>query len=339
MARVRAPVLFLLAVLGAAGCARAAEPQHLLPSQPFGDWLASCDNTGDCTLDGFGAGNGLAALILSRPRGAPTTIAMVVRPEDGSPASLRLQAPRHGPAVTVRLLGSGPGLVRGALSAGEVAALLPVLHGGGRITLFRPPPRANGRPVAFGTLRLLGAAAALDWIEQRQRRVPDPLPAIRPPAAFDGPQPDPRRVPAAVSSLPALRACNRQEDENEPAGGIMAWRLGPSSTLWAIPCGNGNFDHDTLFVLAGAHGQAAPAVFPVLPQMAIHPPGVLVDAEPGPDGRDIAATAPSRGLGDCGDFRAYRWDGSRFRLLLARLMTACRGLEVEDWPVVFRDRR
>ena len=73
--------------------------------------------------------------------------------------------------------------------------------------------------------------------------------------------------------------------------------------------------------------------------MAPHPPGVLVDAEPGPDARDIAATAPKRGLGDCGDFRSYRWDGSRYRLVLARLMTACRGLGVEDWPVVYRDRR
>ncbi len=344
MAHARGPFLFLMALLRAAACAHGAASPHLPPSQLFGDWLASCDNTGDCTIDGFGdgfgAGGGPATLILSRPRGAPSTIAMVLQPEDGRFASLRLQAPRRGPAVTVRLLASGPGTVRGILSAGEVAALLPALHGDGRITLFRPPAHAGGRPVAFGILRLPGAAAALDWVEQRQHRMPDPLPPIRPPPpAVDGPQPDPRRVPAAVSTLPALRACSRQEDGSEPSGGVAAWQLDPSSALWAIPCGNGNFDRDTLFVLAGTRGPAVPAIFPVLPQMATHPPGVLVDAEPGPDGRDIAATAPSRGLGDCGDFRAYRWDGSRFRLVLARLMTACRGLAVEDWPVVYRDRR
>ncbi len=309
-----------------------------MPSQSFGDWLASCDNLGDCVADGFGTGDSPATLILSRPRGAPPTIAVILRPEDPA-ASLRLQAPRRGPAVTIRLFRSGPGTLRGVLSAGEVAALLPVLHGGGRILLSRPPSRAGGRTVPLGILRLAGAAAALDWIEQRQRRVPDALPASRPPPPFDGPQPDPRRVPVAVSSLPAVRACVRQGDADGPAGGIAAWQLGLSAALWSIPCGNGNFDRDTLFVLARTHGAAVPAGFAALPQMAPHPPGILVDAEPGPDGRDVAATAPSRGLGDCGDFRSYRWDGSRYRLVLARLMTVCRGLGVEDWPVVYRDRR
>ncbi len=318
--------------------ALAAEPPHLLPSQLFGDWLASCDNAGDCTADGFGTGDSPATLILSRPRGAAPSVAVILRPEDGRPAVLRLQAPRRGPAVTLRLLPSGPGVLRGALSAGEIAALLPVLHGSGRIVLSRPPQRPGARAAPLGILRLAGAAAALDWIEQRQRRVPDPLPAFRPPPPFDGPQPDPLRLPEAVASLPAVRACARQGDSDGPAGGIAAWQLEPSVALWSMSCGNGNFDRDTLFVLAGP-GAAAPAGFTTLLQMAPHPPGVLVDAEPGPDGRDIAATAPSRGLGDCGDFRSYRWDGSRYRLVLARLMTVCRGLGIEDWPVVYRDRR
>ena len=85
--------------------------------------------------------------------------------------------------------------------------------------------------------------------------------------------------------------------------------------------------------------RASLAGFTTLSQMAPRPPGILVNVEPGPDGTGITAIQPSRGLGDCGDLRSYRWDGTRFRLTLARLMIACRGLAPEDWPVVYRSGR
>jgi hypothetical protein len=326
--------------LGGVLPAVAAEPAARdLPSQSFGDWLAACDNGGDCTAYGFGTGDNPATLILSRPRGGAPAITLIVQPDGARPSSLRLQEARHGPAVTIRLSSSGPGTLRGTLSAGEVAALLPVLGSGGRLVLSRLPARPGGRPAPLGAIRLAGVAAALDWIAERQRRALDPLPALRPSPPSDGPQPDPRHLPAAVASMAAVRACRRQDAGDGPGTDDAAWRLDRSFTLWSIPCGSGNFDRQTLFVLAGAHGSAALASFTALAQMSPHPPGVLVNAETGADGRDISATAPSRGLGDCGDFRNYRWDGSRYRLVLARLMTACRGLSVEDWPVVYRGRR
>ena len=332
---------------------RAADPSmHPLPSQAFGDWLAACDNLGDCAVYGFGSGDGAATMIVSLPRGAPPAMTVVLQPNAERPSAVRLQNSHRGPAVTISLNASGPdilqGTLRGTLSAGEVAALLPTLRPAGRLILSQPPLRAGGRAAILGTIRLAGAAPALDWVAARQRTLPEmpSFPASLP--LFDGSRPDPRHLPRAVTMLPAVRACQREDagdasasDGSDGAGGtgVTVWRLGPSVALWSIPCGSGNFDRETLFVLAGPHATAATASFTTLMQMAPHPPGMLVNAETAPDGRDITATAPDRGLGDCGDYRSYRWDGTRFRLVLARLMTVCRGLAVEDWPIVYRGQK
>ncbi len=331
--------LVLAAALPTQPAAAAAAPAHDEPSHRFGDWLAACDNQLDCIADGFGAGDTPAALLLSRPRGAPFTVTLVLRP-DGSPRpdSLRLQAARRGPAVSVRLHPAEDGTSRGGLTAGEVTALLPSLRSGGRLTLTQLASHPGARGAVFGSIGLADAGAALDWIEERQRRLPEPLPAIPAVPPGDGAPIDRHRVPLAVAALPSVRACRRQ-DADDPATDTGAWRLSRTVSLWQIPCGSGNFDRSTLFVLAGPGGErASPAGFTTLSQMALHPPGILVNAETGADGNKITAIEPSRGLGDCGDLRSYRWDGTRFRLALARLMTACRGLGPEDWPVIYRTR-
>lgn len=313
------------------------------PTRTFGDWLAACDNGGDCSVYGFGADDSQATLLLALPRGSAPAVTLILQPDPAlRPVSIRLQATHRGPAVTVRLAagraaGRNGGASRGILSAGEVAALLPGLRGGGRLLLVAlPGPGGHAQPV--GAIRLSGAGAALDWIADRQRHPPEPLPVAASAPAVDIAQPDPRHVPAVVAGLPAVRACRRQDDD-DPAADTAAWALGGSVSLWRIACGSGNFDRDTLFVLQGPRpGEAAPAAFGSLAGMMQRPPGMLANAETTPDGRELIATEPSRGLGDCGDVRSYRWDGMRFRLREARLMTACRGLAPEDWPLVYRSR-
>ena len=307
-------------------------------SRLFGDWLATCDNALDCVADGFGADDTQATLIIARPRGAAPEVTLLLQPAPlPMPAAVRLVAARHGLAVTVRVQPSGAnGAVRGELGAGAVAALLPTLRQGGRVLLQAGRP--DGRAAGFGAIRLGGAAAALDWIEARQRRLPEALPVV--PAMQDGPAPprDPHRLPDAMATLAAVAAC-RHEDADDPANDAAAWAVTATVTLWQVPCGSGNFDRASLFVLADtATGRASPASFTSPPQVAPGTPGELMNAEISQDGHEITATAPGRGLGDCGNQRSYRWDGARFRLVAARLMIACRGLSPEDWPVVYRSR-
>lgn len=334
--RLRAAGL-LLAVLAArpgiaAPVAAAARDE---PSRLFGDWLAACDNGLDCVGYGFGTGDTQATLILSRPRGAAPTMVLVLQPDRTlRPPVLRLQPARHGPAVTVRMQAADDGMMRGSLTAGEVTALLPFLRNGGRLLLTLPAP--GGRAVPFGVIGLAGAGPAMDWIDERQRHPAVSLPVPVRVAAAGGPPPDTHHVPPAVGALPAVQACRRQ-DADDPATDTAAWRLSRTVSLWQVPCGSGNFDRAALYVLADPAGtRASLAGFTSLPQMAARPAGILVNAEVAADGTGIIAVEPSRGLGDCGDVRSYRWDGTRFRLILARLMTACHGLAVQDWPIVYR---
>ena len=340
---LRPPCLRLAALLLAIpSAAVAAAPASVVadpPSQMDGDWLAVCDNLLECRAYGFGADDTPAVLVVVRDHGRPAAAMLILRADGPRPlAGVRLLAPRHGPVVTVRLLPGGAGTLRGALSAGEVGLLLPALRSGGRLLLLAlaPPgghPAARG--AALGAIRLAGAAPALDWIEARQRRPPEALPSPpSSPAAPPAAPPDPRHPPTAVGALAAVRDCRRQDAE-APTDETVAVRLSATVSLWQIPCGSGNFDRATEFVLASP-GHAAPARFGTPSGVPARPPGLLLNAQASPDGRELSADEPSRGLGDCGDTRTYRWDGIRYRLVLARLMPACRGLGPEDWPVVYR---
>ncbi|MGI4746110.1 MAG: DUF1176 domain-containing protein [Janthinobacterium lividum] len=334
----------LLASVGHAAVVRALPASHEEPaSRTFGDWLATCDNQLDCVLDGFGADDTPATLILSRPHGGSAPAILVLQPDQPHyPASVRLQLGRHGPSVVMPMLSStGAGPVRGALSPAATATLVSMLRTSGRLSLLgqhiggvRPDTRIGG----LGTIRLAGAATALDWIEARQHRQPEPLPLVRSPPGDMLLPADPHRVPSMVSALPMVRACGHQ-DADDPSRDPAAWSLTATVTLWQVPCGSGNFDSSSLFVLTDSNlHRAVQAVFWSPPQVGPGQPGQLVNAQVGRNGLEIVATEPRRGLGDCGDQRVYRWDGVRYRLTLARLMIACHGLAPEDWPVVYRSR-
>jgi hypothetical protein len=53
----------------------------------------------------------------------------------------------------------------------------------------------------------------------------------------------------------------------------------------------------------------------------------------------LSSLALGRGVGDCGVAAEWAWDGKAFRLMRAIMMSSCRGVPVEDWPVLFRARR
>ncbi len=335
--RHRLPLAAVL-LLSAPAAAATPGPNADAPVQMSGDWLAACDNLLDCTAYAFGADDAPAVLLIVRGHDRPTTATLILRADGPRPlAAVRLAAPRHGPAITVRLQPGAAGTLRGTLSAGEVGLLLPVLHGGGRLPLL-PVVRPGIRAAPLGVLRLVGAAPALDWIEARQRRMPELLAPVPSPAPLNSsPSPDPRHPPPAVAALAAVRDCRRQDAE-AATDETAATRLSATTSVWLVPCGSGNFDRAMLIVLAGP-GQAAVARLGVPPGFPARPPGLLVNVQASSDGRELGADEPSRGLGDCGDTRTYRWDGARYRLASAQLMPVCHGLAPEDWPVVYSTAR
>ncbi len=44
----------------------------------------------------------------------------------------------------------------------------------------------------------------------------------------------------------------------------------------------------------------------------------------------------ARGIGDCGEWNEWAWDGQAFRLLRSRSMGRCSGLLIEEWPVMYQ---
>lgn len=307
-------------------------------SHRAGSWLGVCDNLLDCTLFGF-SDDDVATLVLSEPHGRAASGTLILRPPrplHGQP--VRLQSDRRAGALTLHTAPqTDGGQVRVRLDEAALQALLPMVAAGGRLSVTLPSVRAAPHAPPLAIIRLAGAAPVLDWSLRARRHMP--LPSVAPLVAA-GSTPHPLQAatpPAAVASLPATRTCLTQSSEG-PDGGASGYALSPFLQLWQIPCGSGNFDRLSLFVLADTDaGTAAPASFATPPQIAPHPPGMLVNAEIGDDGLSLTATEPSRGLNDCGDLRRYRWDGARFRLSLARLMAACHGLTPEDWPTIYRD--
>jgi hypothetical protein len=53
----------------------------------------------------------------------------------------------------------------------------------------------------------------------------------------------------------------------------------------------------------------------------------------------LSTFAKGRGLGDCGTAEDWVWDGQNFRLTLLRIMPHCKGIGVDDWPVLYRAER
>lgn len=55
-----------------------------------------------------------------------------------------------------------------------------------------------------------------------------------------------------------------------------------------------------------------------------------------PKTQTLTAFNKGRGIGDCGTEEAWVFDGNTFRLAELKLMSECKGVGAEDWPVVYR---
>jgi hypothetical protein len=199
---------------------------------------------------------------------------------------------------------------------------------------------ADGK--ALGTVSLKGAAAALLYMDEAQKRVgtvtalvrrggattvpaPPALPVVRlarPPGG--------RSIQVSKSRVAALRReAGCTIDEVGGPDEITAAPLDPSTTLVLLSCGSGAYNISYVPYVA-RRGRAGPALRTAGFDIAKpwwgeegHP--VLINAEWDAKRRRLTSFGKGRGLGDCGTGQDFAWDGARFRLVEQIEMGECRG--------------
>lgn len=331
----------------------------------FRDWYAACDNLRNCSAYGFDAeflGGGLSYLRIERGGApeAPVKVTITVDVPKGAKFTLRFDDPAlpglpSGPQSGAEYDGSDDG--RRVTIAGS-EALIESLRKAQKIVITRdnPPDRALKDDEKVSTISMSGAAAALLWIDDQQKRLDTVTALVRrgaKPASAVPPQP---KAPVIVAAKPAPDAkapkppadllakarklCNGDEkaklEESDP--------LAPGLSLYSYSCPemSGAYNLNSVyFIVPAGQPQAARAVsflWPVKVGDITH------------DGQQELATNSSfdaktqtlnifnkgRGIGDCGTEEAWVFDGKTFRLAELKLMSECKGAIAEDWPVVYR---
>jgi hypothetical protein len=205
-------------------------------------------------------------------------------------------------------------------------------------------------------ISLAGAVAALRKVDDIQGRIGTQTalidvgdkPASAVPDAPALPVVVPAIAPAGLSGNPALAAKLRKRIKKEqpdgcedpPEGGAAndaAMPLNKTQTLVALACSSGayNFGSDFWIVTSGDVAGAVPASFEAPGEK---PGNSLFNADFDRKTATLSFFYKGRGVGDCGDAGKYVWTGKGFALLEYAALGICRGVDVDDWPVLWRAR-
>jgi hypothetical protein len=332
----RASIAIGLALL-AAGGARAE-------TAGFGDWAAVCDNVRACAAFGFSpeGEEGIGWLKLARG-GAPA-----------APPVVSLSAHGSGTTVWTLTIDGRPVAGVGALTArseadsvyqsvtlapAEAAALVQAIRNGSSLRL--------GRDLSIS---LTGSAAALRWLDDRQKRAgtasalvaKGPLPASpappAPPLVKAAPPVAQTKLPSRPSA--ALRQTLKDCEDDIPEGDFPpeVHRLSPGVLLWAVVCSRGAYNLVyELYLTDEAGGQVRPAMLEHA--QGAGPTNSLMNIGFDPKTQTLSNFDKARGLGDCGAEGEWLWDGRAFQRKWSTVMPECRGVLLDDWPTDFVSRQ
>lgn len=316
----------------------------LVPPQErvFDDWAVACDNVKRCEATALQApeqfGDTPSQVLMTREPGPAGAFSIAIDPEEMA----------QGP---VTLLVDGKQVASGAIrenyrvSGAAAEQLARAMSAGGWLEL-----RSGGGKV-LAKISLAGISATLRYIDSEQGRAgtvtaliargekpassvpgaaaaPPSVPAIRGAAgAAEGP------TRALLGELAKLGDCDLSLTSSDLP--VERYRLDGKATLLLIPCGSGAYNFNSAaFILRAGKGE--PAEFDVPPDWQEGDgPGILTNASfTTSGGAVLASSAKGRGLGDCGVSQSWVWDGSRFRMVEARVLGECRGSV--NWLTVFR---
>ncbi len=335
----------------------------------FREWLAACDNLRNCNAYGFeSVVTGSTWLRIERggAPNAPVKITLAVFAEDDITFTIRFNDASLPGLPDNAIAGTkGDDDLRRIVLTDTVSAdtLIASIRKAEKIIVTRKDPPGKKQPSdpLVSEISMSGAVASLLWMDEQQKRLGTATALIRKgdkPASAVPAQP---KAPVIVAAKPATgtpptkhspaliakgRALCGEEDEGSKLEDVAP--LGGGNFLYSFTCpdssGAYNYHYGLLIAASGNAATARPVKFDW--------PIKVGDLEKDP-GRDVIATNPmfdpktmvlstfgkGRGLGDCGSWEEWLWDGKAFRLAELKMMPHCKGIPLSDWPVLYRAER
>jgi hypothetical protein len=322
----------MIALLAALALA-APQPGDL---KTFKDWVAGCDNGLTCQADGLMPEEDYDAATIAVKRDAqPEAIPEIwFRLSEGKPADIVID----GRAMHVRLTARGDSF---EIARPDSMRLATALAHADKVEIVD----STGKQIV--PLSAQGAAAALLYMDDRQHRIGTVTAIVRKGDAPASSMPAPPAIPVVLTAVPSNRpptklsdaeirkirgedACDDPAREEEPE----YIRLDAASTLALVPevCASGAYNYFFVPMIVGNDGKARDARF----DDAGAEEGGTFNTSWDARTRTLETGMKGRGLGDCGGWSSYAWDGERFRLIQLNVMSECRGSI--DFITVWRAR-
>jgi hypothetical protein len=341
----------------------------------FRDWHVACDNLRNCSAYGFTDDPASAWIRIERP-GAPGATARIViaaEVEEKIRVSLAFDDPALPglPGGEVALDRTDSAFDRIVIAdPAAVDVLIASLRKAKELTVRRidPPGAAKSDPET-SRISLSGAVAALLWIDEQQQRLGTATAFVRRgdrPVSSMPPQPEAPAVHAAKPGPagaqpadlppPAIKALTAKAaaacGEGERAKHEDAYRLSRDASLHSFSCPgmSGAYNLASVFMVVPASQPQAAAVVKFA-----HPAGstartggdntagvplnIAINAGFDENTLTLSTFNKGRGLGDCGQAEEWVWDGKAFQLVLLQSMSQCKGVQSDDWPVLYRAER
>lgn len=327
------------------------------------DWFVACDNGRVCSA--FALTDAALGSYLRIDRDAapdaPPRVTLVVAAENGKPFEMAFDDPAatglpKGPFTAtaedqIKIEIKEPAAVESVLAALRKASKIRIAY----------TDAANKKPDerVIAEISLSGAAGAMLWIDEQQRRLDTKTALVRrgdkpasavpaPPSlpVVKGAQPGkgalPKKFPAAVLAK-AKTACGKDEDPGEPS---EANRLSGNTVLYWFSCRSisGAYNMASAIMIAPADKpDAARLVQLPYPSSPASPDesDMHIVVNGGLDEKTLTLSMfnKGRGIGDCGSAAEWVWDGAAFRLTRYDVMSKCGGVSLEDWPAIYRATR
>lgn len=308
------------------------------PLVTFKDWTAGCDNGRSCMAVGqYSADNfDLASVVVERGPLAGDQPVIWFRNEDKI-----VDLAADGERLNVKLVADADDFIL-TVDPASTATVVAALKSARSLV----PLRSDGEKAL--PLSISGAAAAMRWIDEQQKRVgtvtamvatgdkppsavpaPPPLPTVRQ-VIFDGP-------PAKPISDDQIKAIQEEyadcSDEEELQDKVDYARLDARTTLAIVTavCGSGAYNYYGIPLLLRDNGKREIA------DMEIEEEGdAAMNLSWDAKTHVLSSYFKGRGLGDCGAGTDWVWDGAKFRIVKQTMMGECLGAIA--WIPLYRAR-
>lgn len=327
------------------------------------DWLVACDNFRNCSAFGLGEEWNGAYVKIARDgaRDATPTVTVVVDVPAGITVSVAFDDP------SLEGLPKGPQTIKPGddettrieiTDPAAVERLIASLRKANKLTATRSGTTKSQAPWPdTSEVSLAGAVAALLYMDEQQARLGTTTAMIRRgdkpasavpvvprkapiTAAKAGKTPIPAKAPAAILAK-GKKICG---EDNGDGQHTETQRLSGNLLLYWFSCRemSGAYNHFSGVLVAPAdQPQAArvprfrvPAGFTDVQQKDTVE--MLVNAGFSETDMTLSTFNKGRGLGDCGSTTSWTWIGTEFVLSSHSEMPRCAGVQMDEWPVLYR---